>query len=81
MRQQTLLFLANRIIGPIFLVVGLIVAFFMLEREILPIVFHDDMADGGRATGLAAIKIGLPLLVACFGIQLIRVKNFSKSKK
>ena len=61
---QTLLILMNRVIGPAFLIVGLLVTLFMLESQALPLVKH-ALANGITPEfGLVVIKVGAPLLVA-----------------
>ncbi len=72
--------LANRVIGPVFLVVGLLVTVFMLESEAIPLVkesLENGMTPG---FGFVAVKVGLPLLIAYCGILLMKVKRVTHKK-
>ena len=76
--RQTMLFLANRVVGPAFLIVGLLVTIFSLETYALPIV-RDAIENGITPRfGIGAITVAIPLLVAYFGVLLIKVKRVSR---
>lgn len=76
--HRILLKFANYVIGPAFLVVGLLVTLYLLESEALPLA-KEVSADGMTPEfGLVAIKIFAPMIVAYLGVLLIRVKRVTR---
>lgn len=73
--RDFLLFLANRIIGPAFLVVGAWVGSYMLVSQGLPIA-RKAMDEGVTPDfGFLALVVLLPFVVAYIGWHLVKVKK------
>ena len=73
--DRVLLKLANRVIGPVFLVVGLLVAMYMLESEALPLAREAVSRGEIPRFGFVAILVITPLVVVFFGLKLIMVRK------
>lgn len=76
--QKFLLKFVNYVIGPAFLVIGLLLALFLLENEVLPLA-KVVLADGvSPEFGLVAIKVLAALAVAYVGLLMIKVKKVTR---
>jgi hypothetical protein len=73
--HKYLLRFVNYVVGPAFLVVGLLLALILIERGVLPLA-KEVLADGVTPEfGLESIKVFFALAVAYLGLLMIKVKK------
>lgn len=73
--QRLLLVFTNYVLGPAFLIVGLLVTIFVIERKALPLA-SEVLTNGVTPEfGFVALLTIVPLIVAYVGLQLIRTKS------
>lgn len=76
--HKFLLKFVNYVVGPAFLVVGLLLALFLIESRALPLA-KEVLSNGVTpAFGFEAIKVGAALAVAYLGLLMIKVKEVTR---
>ena len=73
--SKSLSFVANRVVGPAFAIVGFTIAAHSLLTEALPNIRDAVMSGAEISLGLMAVKVLLPAIIGWFGIQLMRVRK------
>ena len=67
-------YFVQRVIGPVFLVIGLIVSFFTAEHELLGLALDAFNPPLSPDVIFSMIKVSAPLLVALLGLLMIKAK-------
>jgi hypothetical protein len=76
--QKFLLKFVHHVVGPAFLVIGLLLALFLIESGALPLA-KAVLADGvSPEFGFVAIKVLAALAVAYLGLLMIKVKKVTR---